>query len=737
MHGLGSRKSQLSLLALVIALVVLLLSCQGGEEVKPTVQPTPEKPVTFEGEVVIYVVGPLSGQDAEKGQAQAAGARFAAEELNRSGGLLNRKIIIKVINDAGDPEGALEAAQKVAAAARTGEEVIGVVLHEASDPQLESIKQIYLASGSGLNSLIVVPASTEPLPVEIDGSRFFRLSAPNLNQASEIANVFQERNLHEAVVVHSSTSYGKALAQEFTDAAKNLDVRAVDTFEISPEAVSYAEVVTQVWEINPSALFCAGGDVEAAVFLSELFGFEFQGTVFGSDQALSYTVIDELGCKAEGMNFASVLPDPAIVMSSEQLASYAALEGRVAEPYTVAGYLGVEFIVRGFEKAGTLDANQAATEARQTTLSTLIGEVAFDTRGYLQSPKIHFFQVQGRLFKESFAREVGTGPKVSEIPQEAMATMLEVQFASDKEAIIFAGGNWDSIQFLNSIARFIIESGYGYPTYSVYGSTIPLFQSLRKGDIHVLMEGWFPNIQELYEKAVADRQIEDIGLSFGDAVQGWFIPRYVVEGDSKRDIQPVAPDLQSVNDLERYSHIFASREQPAIGRLIDGSPGWFSYKINCMKLKAYRLDDKYAQITTGSEGALFAELVSAYEKGKPILIFMYEPSWPMAMFDLKQVEEPEFTQERWSTDKGCAFPLTQVKKLVHIDLTQRVPEVVDFLGKISMECDEISSILFNMKENDLKPEEAGLMWLRENENVWSQWVPSDVAQRAEQVLSQQ
>ena len=67
-----------------------------------------------------------------------------------------------------------------------------------------------------------------------------------------------------------------------------------------------------------------------------------------------------------------------------------------------------------------------------------------------------------------------------------------------------------------------------------------------------------------------------------------------------------------------YIHLFANKAQPGVGRLFDGSPGWFSYKINCMKLKAYRLDDKYAQITTGSEGALFNELSSAYEKGLPI-----------------------------------------------------------------------------------------------------------------------
>ena len=729
---LGTRIHKLLLLALVITLVLLLSACQGSEEGAP---PTTTKPVTFEGEVVVYVVGPMSGADAEKGQALAAGARFAAEELNQSGGLLKQKVIVKVMNDAGNPEGALQAAQKVASAAGAGERVIGVVIHEGSDPKLETVKQVYLSPGSGLNLLVVVPASTNPIPEGIGDERFLRLSAPSINQASETASILQGWNLPNTVVVYTSTDYGKALAEEFTDATKSLEIEVTASFEIAPGAVSYTDVVEQITDINPSAIFYAGGDAEAAVFLSELYGFEFQGTFVGSDQALEYTVVDELGCQAEGMYFTSVLPDPAAVMSSEQLANYAALEFREAELYSVAGYSGLEVIVQAFQQAGALDASQAADAARQTKIKTLMGEVSYDTQGNLLETKIHFLQVQSHRFKESFDQVVGAGPPVSEALTQERTTMLNISF--DKDPIIFAGLNWGSAQFGNSIARFIIESGYGYPTYSVFGSSVPLFQSLRKGDVHVYMEVWLPNTQELYDKAIAKGQVVDVGLYFGDAVQGWFVPRYVVEGDPKRGIKPIAPDLNSIDDLEQFSQLFASKEQPGIGRLIDGSPGWFSSKIDCMKLKAYRLDDNYAQIVTGSLDALAAELRDAYEKGEPILVYMFGPSWPLASFDLKQIEEPEFTQERWSTDKGCAFPLNQVKIVVHSGLPQRAPEVADFFGRLSMDCDEISSILLTMKEKDLTPEEAGLLWLKENESVWSQWVPSDVAQRVKQALSEQ
>ena len=376
------------------------------------------------------------------------------------------------------------------------------------------------------------------------------------------------------MVIHSSTEYGNILADEFDKAVAGLDVQAVAKLEIlPPDSGSYADLADQVREINPSALFFAAEEDEAAVFLSDLFGVEFQGSVYGSDRALSYTVIDELGCQAEGLKFVSLLPDPSAALTSVQLSRHASEEGRAAEPYTVGGYAAVELIARAYEKAAALDARAAAREAHNTGVGTILGDLAFDAAGNVVNPKIHFFQVEGRSFSESFARTVGTPPRAGQVAARADATFLNIQFPPDREPIVFAGLNWDSAQFANGIVRLIVESGYGYPTRSAHGGSVSLFQSLSKGDVDVYMEGWLPNLQDLYDKALADEQISDLGLYFGDAVQGWFVPRYVVEGDVEQGIEPAAPNLKAVGELERYSQVFASEEQPGVGRLIDGSSG--------------------------------------------------------------------------------------------------------------------------------------------------------------------
>ena len=57
-----------------------------------------------------------------------------------------------------------------------------------------------------------------------------------------------------------------------------------------------------------------------------------------------------------------------------------------------------------------------------------------------------------------------------------------------KETVVFSDLNWDSAQYQNRIAMFIVQHGYGYSVDSVFGGTGELWQSLVNGDTHVTME---------------------------------------------------------------------------------------------------------------------------------------------------------------------------------------------------------------------------------------------------------
>jgi glycine betaine/proline transport system substrate-binding protein len=713
-------------LVAALLIVLLLAACGGGGQIAPETAPTAEPTaVSLEGEAVIYVVAPLSGSRAEEGQSQAAGARLAAALLNEQGGVLGREIIVRTLNDQGDPAEAMNAAQTIVQ--NSDATLLGVVVTEASDPDLTAVREVYLGDTLARNPLVVVPASTTPLAGSVDSPLFFRLSASSLAQASEIAATLSEQNLRDAIVVHGTTGSQLALAEQFQNAAAGLNQAILDTIEVAAEETDFAATAGQIFDQNPAALFVAADPFETQQILSALYDINYQGTIYAADDALPYEVIDELGCQAEGLYRSSVLPGPTTVMTSTQFQRYATNEGRFPEPFSVAGYAAVEFIVAAYQGAGSDDPAAAATHARSNPTPTIIGDLRFDEAGNRVDANMHFQQVQGRLFRDGFERVVGTRPQTADADEAADSTFLDLTFEAGRDPVIFADLNWNSALFHNAVARFIIESGYGYPTQGVPGSTVPSFQRLTRGELDVIMERY--NFDFTVEEAIASNQIVDLGVNFSDSVQGWFVPRYVVEGDTGRGIEPFAPDLRSIDDLEGFTDLFAGAERSNTGQLFGGVPGWTAYKINCMKLKAYQLDDDYALVTSGSTADLFGALDSAYDNGDPILVYLWSPTWPIARYDLVQLEEPAYTAGCWETTRGCAYPTSDVRILARADLPERAPEVAAFLEDFDMAISDVSAVLLRIEDEGLTPDEAALNWLRENEAVWSAWVPDEVAER--------
>ena len=106
-----------------------------------------------------------------------------------------------------------------------------------------------------------------------------------------------------------------------------------------------------------------------------------------------------------------------------------------------------------------------------------------------------------------------------------------------------------------------------------------------KGSIDIYMEVWADNYKDTWEKLLADGSIIKLGTNYPDAPQGWYVPTYMIKGDTERGIEPVAPDLKSVNDLPKYWDLFKDREVPGKGRFHNSPPGWAVTDINAAKIK--------------------------------------------------------------------------------------------------------------------------------------------------------
>jgi len=325
------------------------------------------------------------------------------------------------------------------------------------------------------------------------------------------------------------------------------------------------------------------------------------------------------------------------------------------------------------------------------------------------------------------------------------AANADAQTCEVSRTIKFAGNDWASNSFHVEVARIILEKGYGCRTESVPGTTQPLLNALARGDVDVNMELWKDNNVEIWAKMVkTGRAMETKGVSIKGAVQGWFVPRYMVEGDKKRGIKAVAPGLKNVSDLPKHKALFRDPEQPAMGRFYNCKLGWNCEAVNSKKFVAYGLNKHYTNFKPGSGGALAAAIASAFKRGKPIVFYYWGPTWVLGKYDAVMLKEPAFDRAKWDkldkakSGKGLeavAYPAIRVTIAVNAKFAKSAPNIVTFFDKYRMQDAMVSAALVVMREKkDKTGRKAAMSFMRKHPDVWAKWLPAAVAKRVKEAL---
>src|SRR3546814_19919589 len=84
-------------------------------------------------------------------------------------------------------------------------------------------------------------------------------------------------------------------------------------------------------------------------------------------------------------------------------------------------------------------------------------------------------------------------------------------------------------------------------------------------------------------------KVVGVGAPVVGAIEGWYVPRYVIEGDAKRKLEPKAPGLKNIADLGQYAAVFKDQEEPSKGRFYNCPAGWTCELDNSEMLKSYEI----------------------------------------------------------------------------------------------------------------------------------------------------
>ncbi len=365
---------------LFLASCLFLLTACGGP-------PEPTK-----GEVIVYVAAPLSGFQANGGQTVLGGARLAAEQINRAGGLLGYKVTVIGLDDESDSDAAVQVAEEIKAAVEQGQKVLGVIGHYNSGQTLAAM-EIY----KDLPLVVITPTSSEVSLTQKGYHNFFRVNANDEAQARVDAGFLVNKlGARRVAVIHNDDPYGQGLGRLITAELQALGAEVVLTLQVAVEQSSFAQELPQIVAANPDAIFYAGYEVEAPYLRLALVEAGVTVPFLASDGAFLATTIDEAGGAAEGIYVSAFAPSPKAVADEAWIRAYQAVEYRNPDTYSINGYSALAVLAEGVKKASSLDVAQVIQAIRSLPgIETPMGKLSYTATGDLKEQTIYIFQVQG------------------------------------------------------------------------------------------------------------------------------------------------------------------------------------------------------------------------------------------------------------------------------------------------------------------------------------------------------
>ena len=374
------------LIILLIVTALLVAACGGGGAAgAPT-----------RGDVVVYVAVPLSGFQANGGQTVLGGVRLAAEEINRSGGLLGYRVVVRSLDDESDSDVAVAQIETIRVALAQGDKVIGVIGHLNSGQTLAGMEEY-----KDMPFLVITPTASEQSLTERGFRNFFRVNANDAVQAKVDAEFLVNKlQAKRVAVVHNDTEYGKGLAAALIKELAARGAEAALQLQVGEGQSRYADEVAKIKAAAPDAIFYAGYEIEAPYLRAELVEAGVTAPMLASDGAFLAATIDESNGTADGMYVSAFAPSPRSVADAKWFEAYQAVEYRNPDTYSVNGYVGLQVLAEGVRKADSLDASRVADALRSNAVTTLLQDLRFEQNGDLSEPKIWIYQVVDSEFKQ-------------------------------------------------------------------------------------------------------------------------------------------------------------------------------------------------------------------------------------------------------------------------------------------------------------------------------------------------
>ena len=406
--------------SLLLALLLLLAGCAGGEEVGDGAGAGGEtdaaggiEPAEGEGPqgdpLKIGMATTLSGSIALFGVANQNGAQLAVDELNAAGGVLGRPVELTVRDDEAAPEEGAKIARDLII-----DEGIDVLLGPVSSGVALAITEV---SKERKVPFIVHTSNTQALMVE-EFQPYMVSVVPNTGMEARAQGVDLADSEHtQWATIAPDYEFGRAQTGTFVETitAENPDVEIIEQQWPELGETDFQPFVTAILSKNPEAVY-------SPLFAGDLVTFTRQAANFGFFDQTEFTALYETDALIElgdevpldGIRAYSRCPFTIDTPQMEQfVTSYQEAHDRVPSDWACMAYDAVKLWAQVVEANGDPDAEQFSEAVEGFAFTSLRGDVTI-------RPIDHQASVSSYIGELEFDDELGmyVYGNLSEVPAE-------------------------------------------------------------------------------------------------------------------------------------------------------------------------------------------------------------------------------------------------------------------------------------------------------------------------------
>lgn len=327
--------------------------------------------VALAQDITVAVASSMTGGEAAFGRQFRNGAEQAVSDINAAGGVLGKKLVLDVEDDACDPKQARSVAEKIA-----GSNIPFVAGHYCSSSSIPASE----AYADG-NVLQITPASTNPLFTERKLWNVARVCGRD-DQQGLIAAVYIAKNYagKNVAILNDKTTYGKGLADETKKALNKMGFTEKMFESYNKGDKDFNSIVSRLKRDNIDLVYVGGYHQEAGLIVRQMRDQGLKTVLMGGDAINDKEFASITGPAGEGTLF-TFGPDPRNKPTAKAIVEKFKAKNVDPEGYTLYTYAAFQVWSQAVAKVGSTDPKKVIAAIKAGEWDTVLGKMAFDSKG--------------------------------------------------------------------------------------------------------------------------------------------------------------------------------------------------------------------------------------------------------------------------------------------------------------------------------------------------------------------